>query len=51
MAPGPSRPLRERGHEFGTVTGRKRRCGWFDSVLVRQSAAVGGITGTGTTLA
>jgi adenylosuccinate synthase len=34
-----------RGHEFGTVTGRKRRCGWFDSVLVRQSAAVGGITG------
>ena len=37
--------LGERGHEFGTVTGRKRRCGWFDSVLVRQSAAVGGITG------
>jgi adenylosuccinate synthase len=34
-----------RGHEFGTVTGRKRRCGWFDSVLVRQSAAVSGITG------
>ena len=34
-----------RGHEFGTVTGRKRRCGWFDAVLVRQSAAVGGITG------
>ncbi|KZE15894.1 adenylosuccinate synthase [Sphingomonas hankookensis] len=34
-----------RGHEFGTVTGRKRRCGWFDSVLVRQAAAVGGITG------
>jgi adenylosuccinate synthase len=37
--------LGARGHEFGTVTGRKRRCGWFDSVLVRQSAAVGGITG------
>ncbi|MBB4154902.1 adenylosuccinate synthase [Sphingomonas jinjuensis] len=37
--------LGQRGHEFGTVTGRKRRCGWFDSVLVRQSAAVGGITG------
>ncbi len=37
--------LGERGHEFGTVTGRKRRCGWFDAVLVRQSAAVGGITG------
>ncbi|HEY9217884.1 MAG TPA: adenylosuccinate synthase, partial [Phenylobacterium sp.] len=35
----------ERGHEFGTVTGRKRRCGWFDAVLVRQSIAVGGIEG------
>ncbi|WP_174298444.1 adenylosuccinate synthase [Sphingomonas bacterium] len=34
-----------RGHEFGTVTGRKRRCGWFDAVLVRQSAAVSGATG------
>ena len=32
--------LGTRGHEFGVVTGRKRRCGWFDSVLVRQSAAV-----------
>jgi adenylosuccinate synthase len=37
--------LGERGHEFGTVTGRKRRCGWFDAVLVRQAIAVGGITG------
>ena len=37
--------LGEQGHEFGTVTGRKRRCGWFDAVLVRQSAAVSGITG------
>ena len=37
--------LGERGHEFGTVTGRKRRCGWFDAVLVRQSAAVSGVTG------
>ena len=37
--------LGERGHEFGTVTGRKRRCGWFDAVLVRQSVKVGGITG------
>jgi len=37
--------LGERGREFGTVTGRKRRCGWFDAVLVRQSAAVSGITG------
>jgi adenylosuccinate synthase len=39
------RTLGERGREFGTVTGRQRRCGWFDAVLVRQSAAVSGITG------
>ncbi len=37
--------LGTRGHEFGTVTGRKRRCGWFDAVLVRQAVAVNGITG------
>ena len=37
--------LGERGHEFGTVTGRKRRCGWFDAVLVRQAAITGGING------
>ena len=37
--------LGERGHEFGTVTGRKRRCGWFDAVLVKQSVTVGGIHG------
>ena len=37
--------LGERGREFGTVTGRQRRCGWFDAVLVRQSGAVSGITG------
>lgn len=37
--------LGERGKEFGTVTGRKRRCGWFDAVLVRQAVAIGGITG------
>jgi adenylosuccinate synthase len=37
--------LGERGREFGTVTGRKRRCGWFDAVLVRQSVAVSGVTG------
>jgi adenylosuccinate synthase len=37
--------LGERGHEFGTVTGRKRRCGWFDAVLVRQAARINGITG------
>ncbi|TAM95799.1 MAG: adenylosuccinate synthase [Rhizobiaceae bacterium] len=37
--------LGERGREFGTVTGRKRRCGWFDAVLVRQAVAVNGIDG------
>jgi len=37
--------LGEKGHEFGTVTGRKRRCGWFDSVMVRQSIKLSGITG------
>ena len=37
--------LGERGHEFGTVTGRKRRCGWFDAALVRQAVKVGGING------
>ena len=33
------------GKEFGTVTGRKRRCGWFDAVLVRQMVRVSGIDG------
>lgn len=37
--------LGERGHEFGTVTGRQRRCGWFDACLVRQTLKVAGITG------
>ncbi|MFC6688575.1 adenylosuccinate synthase [Jhaorihella thermophila] len=37
--------LGERGHEFGTTTGRKRRCGWFDAVLVRQTCAISGING------
>ncbi|WP_420391372.1 adenylosuccinate synthase [Acuticoccus sp.] len=37
--------LGERGAEFGTVTGRKRRCGWFDAVLVRQAVETGGIDG------
>ena len=37
--------LGERGREFGTVTGRQRRCGWFDATLVRQSCAVSGVTG------
>ena len=35
----------ERGHEFGTVTGRARRCGWFDAVLVRQTVKTSGIDG------
>jgi adenylosuccinate synthase len=39
------RRLGERGHEFGTVTGRRRRCGWFDAVMVRQAVTVGGIDG------
>ncbi|MCA0963362.1 adenylosuccinate synthase [Salipiger bermudensis] len=37
--------LGTRGHEFGTVTGRKRRCGWFDAVLVRQTCATSGVNG------
>ena len=41
--------LGERGREFGTVTGRARRCGWFDAVLVRQSAAINGIDGVALT--
>jgi adenylosuccinate synthase len=39
------RRLGERGNEFGTVTGRPRRCGWFDAVLARQSIVLGGIEG------
>ena len=38
-----------RGHEFGTVTGRKRRCGWFDATLVRQSLKVAGVDGVALT--
>ena len=37
--------LGQKGHEFGTVTGRKRRCGWFDAVMVRQAVTIGGIDG------
>ncbi len=37
--------LGQRGHEFGTVTGRKRRCGWFDATLVRQTCATSGVSG------
>src|SRR5712672_4323217 len=39
------RLLGTRGHEFGTVTGRPRRCGWFDAVLVRQTVRTSGING------
>jgi adenylosuccinate synthase len=35
----------QRGREFGTVTGRKRRCGWFDAVLVKQAVMTGGVNG------
>lgn len=37
--------LGERGHEFGTVTGRQRRCGWFDACLVRQALKISGVDG------
>ena len=39
------RLIGERGREFGTVTGRARRCGWFDAVLVRQAVKVNGVSG------
>ena len=39
------RRLGERGHEFGVVTGRKRRCGWFDAALVRQTCSISGVNG------
>ncbi len=41
--------LGERGREFGTVTGRKRRCGWFDAALVRQALKVAGVDGVALT--
>ena len=37
--------LGERGREFGTVTGRPRRCGWFDAAMVRQAVKIGGVDG------
>ena len=37
--------LGTRGHEFGTTTGRKRRCGWFDAALLRQTCATSGVNG------
>lgn len=42
--------IRERGNEFGTTTGRPRRCGWFDAVLVRYSVRINGLTGLSLTL-
>ncbi len=41
--------LGERGHEFGVVTGRKRRCGWFDACLVRQTLTISGVDGVALT--
>ncbi|HTS15500.1 MAG TPA: adenylosuccinate synthase [Candidatus Sulfotelmatobacter sp.] len=41
--------LRRRGHEFGTTTGRPRRCGWFDAVVVRYAVRVNGLTGLAVT--
>jgi adenylosuccinate synthase len=49
LSDGDGQRLGERGHEFGTVTGRQRRCGWFDAVLVRQSCAISGVTGVALT--
>jgi adenylosuccinate synthase len=40
----PGRHMGDRGHEFGTTTGRPRRCGWFDAVLLRYAARVNGLT-------
>ncbi|WP_018249447.1 adenylosuccinate synthase [Orenia marismortui] len=37
--------LREKGHEFGTTTGRARRCGWFDAIIVKYAARINGLTG------
>ena len=42
---GPGTYLRETGHEFGTVTGRPRRCGWFDGAALRRAVQINGITG------
>ncbi len=42
--------IRKRGHEFGTTTGRPRRCGWFDAVAARYSARINGMSGFALTL-
>jgi adenylosuccinate synthase len=41
--------IRKKGNEFGTVTGRPRRCGWFDAVIVRYAARISGLTGIAVT--
>jgi len=41
--------IRERGHEYGTVSGRPRRCGWFDAVAARHSTRINGFTGAAIT--
>lgn len=41
--------LQERGHEFGATTGRPRRCGWFDAILVRHAVRVNGLAGVAVT--
>ena len=41
--------IRERGHEYGTVSGRPRRCGWFDAVAARFSSRINGFTGAAIT--
>ncbi len=41
--------IRTKGNEFGTVTGRPRRCGWFDAVIVRYAARISGLTGIAVT--
>ncbi|HRE17079.1 MAG TPA: adenylosuccinate synthetase, partial [Rhodocyclaceae bacterium] len=41
----PGHQMSQKGREFGTVTGRKRRCGWFDAALLRRSARINGLTG------
>ena len=42
--------IRERGQEYGTTTGRPRRCGWFDAVMVRYAVRINGLTGLAVTL-
>jgi len=41
--------IREQGHEYGTTTGRPRRCGWFDAVAARFSTRINGFTGVALT--